>query len=379
MTGRLIIADENIPYASAWFGALGQVDTRSGRALKREDVRTAEVLLVRSVTRVDRALLEGSQIRFVGTATIGTDHLDLDYLRANGIAYASAPGSNAPSVVEYVLSGLCALDGVLERLLAGGSVGIVGLGNVGSRLLERLRRLGIRCIGYDPLLPVSSALPLRPLDEVLAADVVCCHTPLTRDGAFPTYHLLDRERLLRLKPGAVLLNAGRGAVIDNTALNEVLRERPDIRAVLDVWENEPAIDRALLQQVAIATPHIAGYSWDGKLAGTRMILEACCNFLKVAVPANKAEGVVPHFIADPHASNAELIRATMLGTYDVRADDRRMRQALQGSDPATAFDELRKNYPLRRELAAVRIDNWNALESSTRAVLTALGCAHAGQ
>lgn len=384
MAQRLIVADENMPGASAWFAPLGAVRSVPGRGLDRAALGAAEILLVRSVTRVDRALLEGSRVRFVGTATIGTDHLDLDYLNERGIAWASAPGCNATAVVEYVLSCLCALDGVLERLLAGGRVGIVGLGNVGARLLARLRGLGIDCVGHDPFLDDAGGLPLVGLEEALAADVVCLHTPLTRAGPHPTYHLLNAERLAGLKRGAVLLNAGRGAVVDNTALAACLRRRTDLRAVLDVWEGEPAIDRDLLGQVAIATPHIAGYSWDGKVAGTRMVLEACCRFLGVPVPVlQPLAEAEPGIELPPQLAGAGLLRTAMFGAYDVRADDRNLRAAMAaagtGSEAAEAFDRLRKNYPVRRELAAFRIGNRAALQAPARALLSALGYVNAGR
>jgi erythronate-4-phosphate dehydrogenase len=340
MAKRLIVADENIPDVRAAFGALGEIRTLPGRALRRRDLDGADVLLVRSVTRVDRALLEGSAVAFVGSATIGTDHLDLDYLRQRGIAVANAPGSNAAAVVDYVLSSFCALDGVLEGLLDGGVVGIIGLGNVGGRLLRRLRGLGIRCVGYDPLLAPRADLPLCDLEAVLGADVICCHTPLTTGGPHPTRHLLDEARLRGLRRGALLLNAGRGAVIDNAALLRVLRERPDLRAVLDVWEGEPAIDRRLLQRAAIGTPHIAGYSWDGKLAGMRMILEACCRYLREPVPPLAAPAAPPPLTIDSGLSGAALLRAAVLAACDVRADDGRLRAA-QAPDAPHAIDRIR--------------------------------------
>jgi erythronate-4-phosphate dehydrogenase len=373
----LIIADENMPLVREAFAALGEVRTYAGRNLSAAQVSAADILLVRSVTRVDRALLEGSRVRFVGTATIGTDHLDLGYLQARGIAVASAPGSNANAVVDYVLSALCALEGVLEDLLGGRRVGIVGLGNVGSRLLQRLRSLGVTCVGYDPLLPRSSNLPLVDLHTALGADVVCCHAPLTRSVSFPTYHLLGATELQRLRPDAVLLNAGRGGVVDNAALKQLLAARNDVRAILDVWENEPMIDDELLPRLALATPHIAGYSLDGKIVGTRMMLEACCNFLDVAVPTMAIAEIEPPRIHLPeHLVGAALIRAAVQKVYAASADDQRMRAALQnvrGTAVGVAFDALRKNYPERREFSAYAIANWKNFSDKQRAVLSGVG------
>ena len=333
---------------------------------------------MRSITRVDRELLDDSRVRFVGSATIGTDHLDIEYLNARGIAYASAPGCNATAVVEYVLSCFAAIEGLLERLTTGGSVGIIGLGNVGSQLCVRLQSLGIQCIGYDPYLSNDSAMPLATLDAVFDADVICCHTPLTRNGKYPTWHMLDSENLTRIRTDAILINAGRGAVIDNAALPQWLSQRPQARVLLDVWEQEPLIGADLLERVSIATPHIAGYSLDGKWAGTRMVLAACCEFLGRSAPVfpQGSSETLPSILLDIELSNTELMRAAVQAVYDVRTDDARMRDAMRNCAPtqtARAFDELRKNYPERREFGAVRIENWNEFSAERRRLLSALG------
>ena len=372
----LIVADENMPYVRELFAPLGEVRLVSGRHLRAGAVEAADILLVRSVTRVDRALLEKSRVSFVGTATIGTDHLDLDYLQQRGIAMASAPGCNANAVVDFVLSALCVLDNVLEGLLTGRRVGIVGLGNVGSRLLGRLHSLGVDCVGYDPLQAAATELPLVDLDTVLCAEVICCHAPLTGGGEFPTRHLLDRARLRQLRSGAVLLNAGRGGVVDTAALKQLLRERTDIHAVLDVWEDEPAIDRELLDLVAIATPHIAGYSLDGKIAGTRMMLDACCRFLGVPTPPSSVKITVPRMRLPAGLAGVDLLRAAVRGVDDIGADDRRTRQALRAAEAGqlgNTFDLLRKNYPERREISVYIIDNWDSFNAEQRDLLTRAG------
>jgi erythronate-4-phosphate dehydrogenase len=372
----LIVADENMPHVRELLADHGEVRTLPGRGIRATDVRDADVLLVRSVTKVDRALLDGSGVRFVGSATIGTDHIDTAYLEQRGIASASAPGCNATAVVEYVLSCLSALDSVFERLMSGGVVGIIGLGNVGSRLAARLQRLGIRCIGYDPLLTVDMNLPLCGLEQVLAADVVCCHTPLTFSGAYPTFHQLDARRLASLSDGAVVLNAGRGGSIDNQALLDLLRTRTDLRVGLDVWEQEPQLDRELLARVSLATPHIAGYSVDGKLAGTQQVVAACCRFFDWPLPVYVAATDTPSIIIDDELSGVALLRTAIQAVYDVRVDDRRLRAALQDiveEQVAAEFDNLRKKYPPRREFGAVRIDNWAELCMQNRSLLLALG------
>lgn len=368
-----IVADENIPRVREWFSALGEVRTLAGRSMVAADVADADILLVRSVTPVDAALLSASRVRFVGTATIGTDHLDVEFLRRAGIGFANAPGSNAQSVVDYVLSALAAEAGLLARLLSGKArVGVVGLGNVGGRLLRRLHTLGIDAIGFDPYVDVPD-LPQNTLEAVLGCAVVCLHTPLTRKGAHPTWHLLDASRMRSLRSGAVLLNAGRGAVIDNQALLRLLEARPDVRVVLDVWEPEPAISLDLLQRVALGTPHIAGYSFDGKLAGTRMLLQACCEYLAQSQPIH-ASSDDPLLITVPAGGDAAaVLEAALLAVYDPRRDDAALRSCDEAAAIAAHFDQLRKHYPQRREIASCEVVNWAELSADAQRLLTAAG------
>jgi erythronate-4-phosphate dehydrogenase len=370
-----IVADENIPGLETGFAALGSVTRVNGRLLQRQQLEGADILLVRSVTRVNRELLEGSSIRFVGSATIGTDHLDTDYLDAQGIAWANAPGSNANSVVEYVLSAFARVDGLLEKLLAGGTVGIVGMGNVGSSLYHRLDAMGIQCLAYDPLLPTGSFPILSELDRVLAADAVCLHAPLTRGGKYPSFHLLGQLELQQLKEGALLLNAGRGPVIDNAALSVCLDMRPDLTVILDVWEHEPAIDLELLSKVFLATPHIAGYSLDGKLAGTQMIYQACC--LALGQPETfTTQGAELTQLIELDASGIEALQRVIFASYDIAEDDQAMRKALvavDGEQGAAAFDALRKHYPVRREFSHYRVASSDSLAPALKAYLRALG------
>ena len=324
-----IVADENIAWAEACFAPLGRLQRMAGRAITPADVRDADVLLVRSVTPVNAALLEGSAVRFVGSCTIGTDHVDTAWLAQQGIRFAYAPGCNARAVVEYVFS---ALDALSVDIRDGRQIGVVGCGNVGGQLLRCLRQAGANAVGCDPFLEAVD-FPLVSLGEALESEVVCLHTPLTHDGPHPTFHLLDAERLSRLKSGAVLLNAGRGAVIDNAALWQCLQQRHDLRVVLDVWENEPAIHAGLLGQVALGTPHIAGYSAEGKWRGTAMVYEALCAFL--GIPCKPVTVQLP---GQPEP-------------YDIRVDDAALRAGFPAGG-AAAFDRLRKEYRPRREFPA---------------------------
>lgn len=361
-----IVADENIPLIEAFFQDLGEIHRLPGRQMRAEDVADADALLVRSVTRVDAGLLEGSKVRFVGTCTIGVDHLDADYLTARGIRYSSAPGCNANSVVEYVYAALGNLNvNWLPR-----TVGIIGCGNVGGLLYRRLRAQGVKCYCYDPFLTPEQNEDLASLEAVLACDIISMHTPLTISGPHPSYHLIGARELEQLKPGAVLLNCGRGPVIDNQALLQHLQSDPDLQVVLDVWEPEPDLSQPLLERVALGTPHIAGYSYDGKLKGTEMIYEALCRHL--AVEPRKTVGDLVQPLTDNQLTVAaadpwNAARQLIPQVYDVAADDQRLRELARRSqageaDFAAGFDLLRKHYPMRREFHNYRVDHQQAEE-----------------
>jgi len=372
-----IVADENIPDVERYFSQLGAVTRVNGRELNAEQLRSADLLLVRSVTSVNAQLVAASALQFVATATIGTDHLDIDYLTKRGIGWANAPGSNANSVVEYVLSALCWQPGLLSALLAGGTVGIIGMGNVGSQLYQRLQALGIVCHGYDPLISQHSFAGMTSLEQVLAADVVCCHAPLSYGEPHGSFHLLGFAQLAQLKPGAVLINAGRGEVIDGLALKQLLAQRSDLTVILDVWESEPAIDPALLAAVSLGTPHIAGYSYDGKLAGTRMIYQACCRYLSLPeqLPASSTKKTCI-FQLNPTATVEQGLGEAITAVYNIAEDDGRLRRELAGSTArqrANSFDALRKNYPRRREFAGFRIGNSHLLSPSLQSALATVG------
>ncbi|WP_425929997.1 4-phosphoerythronate dehydrogenase PdxB [Pseudomonas sp. NyZ201] len=374
----LIVADENIPLLDAFFAGFGEIRRYPGRAIDRDCVRDADVLLVRSVTRVDRALLEGSQVRFVGTCTIGTDHLDLGYFAEAGIHWSSAPGCNARGVVDYVLGSLLTLAELDGADLSRRTYGVVGAGQVGGRLIQVLRGLGWKVLVCDPPRQAAEGGDYVALERILAeCDVISLHTPLTRAGEQPTWHLFDRQRLARLRPGAWLINAARGPVIDNSALRELLLEREDVLAVLDVWEEEPLVDVELADLCVIATPHIAGYSLDGKQRGTAQIYQAYCAWrgepeqvrLADLLPAPWLARVELQADTDPAWALATLCRAV----YDPRRDDADFRRSL-GNDPVAqklAFDLLRKGYPVRREIEGLKV---RAEGQEVRKVAAALGC-----
>ena len=351
-----IIADENIPCVRQAFASLGEVTLLPGRGMHPEQVRDADLLLVRSVTRVDHALLEGSRVRFVGSATIGFDHVDRGYLQAQGIGFSTAPGSNATSAAEYVVSALMVLAERQGFDPAGKTVGIIGCGNVGSRVRRKLEALGMQCLVNDPPLQAQGGHDdFVDLERVLQADVITVHVPLTRSGPHPTFHLVDAEFLARLRPGAVFINTARGAAVDNAALDGLLGARTDLSIVLDVWEGEPAINAGLLEKVDLGTPHIAGYSLDGKLRGTEMIYRAACEFLGTPLQWSASSALPPGPSLDLAGAGEPLdaARAAVLHCYDVRADDARLRYmlTLPPEERAACFDLLRKEYPVRREFA----------------------------
>lgn len=362
----LIVADENIPFVETAFGSLGAVRTLPGRLLTPATVQEADVLLVRSVTPVNAALLAGGRVRFVGSATIGTDHVDQAWLQGQGIAFACAPGSNADSVVEYVLAALLQLAAWKDEPLRGKKVGIVGCGNIGGRLARRLPALGLQVLCNDPPLAEAAEAAGRPhtflpLEEVLAtADVVTVHTPLTREGPHATHHLFDAARLAEMKTGAWLINAARGAIVSNAALRAGLEAGRPGAAVLDVWEGEPTPDPALVRDVDLATPHIAGYSYDGKVQGTIQLYEAVVGHFGLApawdpgtVLAAAAEDRL--VLTPPEAALPETawLYHLVRRMYDIGADDAQMRPVadLPREEQGAYFNALRKAYPRRRAFA----------------------------
>ena len=255
-----IIADVNIPFVAQCFSSIGEVEVVRGREIKPSVVADADILLVRSVTRVDSGLLAGSKARFVATATIGFEHVDVDFLRDKGIGFASAPGSNANSVAEYIVAALFSIGKKHNIHLEGKSIGIVGVGNVGSRVEKKARALGMSVYLNDPPLQRQTGdTKYLPLEKVFECDIITLHTPLTFEGIDKTLHLADGRFFKSLKKGCTFINTSRGGVVDTGALKDAIKSGKLGAVVLDVWENEPNIDTELLEMVDVVTPHIAGY------------------------------------------------------------------------------------------------------------------------
>jgi len=358
-----IIADANIPFVRECFSSIGEVEAVGGREITRDAVANADILLVRSITPVFADLLIGSKVRFVATATIGFDHIDLDFLRRNCIGFASAPGSNANSAAEYVIAALLEIGHRHKISLEGKSIGVIGVGNVGSRLAEKCRALGMEVLLNDPpLYRQTDDAKYLPIQELFDCDFITFHTPLTFEGIDKTFHLADEVFFNSLKTGCVFVNASRGSVVDGAALKAVI-QAGRLRAIaLDVWEDEPNIETELLEMVDIGTPHIAGYSLDGKIAGMIMIYKSACEFFGI-----EPEFDIEDFLPEPDVKVIELnpnleneqdvLFEAMRKVYSIDRDDQKLRQVLDelADKRGKFFDNLRKNYPVRREFQNTEI------------------------
>ena len=393
-----VVADEQIPYLRGVLeGIAAEVVYAPGQDIGPALVRDADALLVRTRTRCDRALLAGSRVRFIATATIGYDHIDTDYCRRSGIAWVNAPGCNAASVAQYVESALYVLQQERGLQLEGRTLGVVGVGHVGSKVARLGRELGMRVLLCDPpkaeeeagarmplecptindkntdVLPHISRhensqsnlytslkgpqdvlyrpqkcpedvryLPLSALAE--QSDILTLHVPLTRTGRYPTLHLVDAALLRSLRRKPVLINTSRGEVVDTAALLRAMDEGWVSDAIVDVWEHEPHIDHTLLNRALLATPHIAGYSADGKANATRAALDALCAHFDIRASYTIAPPPPPCPIV--HAATRAL---AALQIYDPRRDCQALRQH------PDRFEQIRGHYPLRRERQAYTI------------------------
>ena len=348
-----IVIDQNIRGAESTFGRHGELTFLEGRSIRNEHLRDAEALVIRTATRVDAELLQDTPVRFVGSTSIGLDHIDTTWLDGKGIAWANAPGCNADGTAQYTLAIAWLACERLGRPLTELSAAVIGRGNVGSRVQSLLQALDASVVANDPPLADAGVPGLVSLEEALAQDIVCLHVPLTRQGPYPTLRFIDATALAHMNPGALLINSARGDVVNGGALLDELRAGR-LQAALDVWPGEPQIDTALLEAVTVATPHVAGYSADGKYNGTRMVYEAFCHSagldpFPIAAPTDEPELRIPAGV-DPvgHALGA---------TCFVERHDAAMRElALCGDEErAGGFDRLRRDYPVRRDFQAWRV------------------------
>ncbi len=375
----LIVADENIPRIRECLEGVGEVRLMHGRQMTNADLSNANALLVRSITRVDRELLRNTPVRFVATATIGTDHLDKVWLEETGIQWRSAAGCNARSVAEYITTALLELAVRHELPLRGKTLGIIGRGNTGGGVEALAPALGLKLVFNDPPLERKGTEgPWTGLDDLVAAsDFITCHVPLNRTGPDQTLHLIDRRRLQRMKPEAFLINASRGPVVDNAALLTALDDSAIAGTVLDVWENEPHIMWPLLDRVEIGTPHIAGYSAEGKFNGTLMVVRALREHFQLPQRELPSLPPVDKGVINPAvgaASREETLLSIMRQTWNINKDDDRLRTVAQKTEQqrGSDFDRLRREYPVRREFSNYSV-RANQLDESIVKTLKTLG------
>ncbi len=353
-----ILIDENMPYAEGLFSQLGNVVLKAGRQMCAEDLVDVDALMIRSVTKVNAALIaKANKLKFVGTATAGMDHVDQALLKEKGIYFTAAPGCNKVGVAEYVLSSLMVLGQQQGFSIFDKTIGIIGAGQVGSYLYDCLTGIGINVLLNDP--PKQSEGDQRkftPFDELVEkADVITLHMPITSSGAWPTHHMFDTKRLEALRSDQILINAARGPIVDNQALKARLLQNDGFTAVLDVFEHEPAVDMDLLPLLAFATPHVAGYGLEGKARGTTMIFNRFCEFIGRDLQADPAELLPVAPISDITLSKKwdEFVLNSLIQlVYDVRRDDTLFRRKI---GPEGAFDKMRKDYWDRREYSAIKI------------------------
>ena len=351
-----ILADAHIPYLKGVAEQFGEVTYLPGDQFTKEAVKENDVLIVRTVTHFDEKILKDSNVKLICSATIGFDHIDTDYCDANNIAWRTAPGCNAGSVDQYITASLICLAKKKNFELKEKTIGIVGVGNVGEKVARACKLLGMKVLLNDP--PRSEAenselfVDLETIQE--QADIITFHTPLSKEGNHPTFHLADEKFLEGLVRKPIIINSSRGAVVDNQALRNALKTGSVSGAIIDTWENEPNIDKELLELVDIATPHIAGYSADGKWNATKMSLYTINNFFNL-----KKDPIELLPITEPKKKEIDLlsyevdlqIAHAILETYNPLDDSKLLKQ-----DPGK-FYYFRSHYPLRREYKAYTLIN----------------------
>ncbi|MBU2863085.1 4-phosphoerythronate dehydrogenase [Reinekea forsetii] len=355
-----IVADENMPNVEPWFAPFAKSIRRvAGRTLTASALKDADVLLVRSITQVNKHLLSGTPVKFVGSATIGTDHIDQSFLKQQSIPLYHAPGCNAQSVVDWLLSVLCRLHIEHELNWSKKVVGVIGVGHVGSKVANRLKQFGTKVLVCDPVKNANGELPEHiDIESLLSqSDIVCVHAPHTRSGDYPTHQMLNADRLSLMPKNSWLINAGRGPVTEESALLEA-RVKNALNVVLDVWPNEPNVNVSLLEAVHLASPHVAGYSLEGKFKGTEMLARAFAkefgltSIKSVPLPTGVTVDARLFEKSDVEQWASEIV----LALYDPARDTAVMRfSAGKNQLDVSTFDALRKEYPTRREIASTAI------------------------
>ncbi|MBN2213249.1 MAG: 4-phosphoerythronate dehydrogenase PdxB [Bacteroidales bacterium] len=351
-----IIADNKIPFLAGALEPYADIVYLPGRDITNAMVQDADALIIRTRTRCNEQLLRGTKVRFIATATIGYDHLDTAYCERNGIFWTNAPGCNSSSVQQYIASALVTLSEQKGFDLKNRSLGVIGVGNVGSKIVSLAEHLEMNVYLNDPPRErKEGSCQFISLEGIIReCDIISLHVPLNMDGIDKTYHMVDDAFLKKVTEGTIIINSSRGEVVNSAALKAALQSGPVSAAVLDVWENEPFIDTGLMHLAAIATPHIAGYSADGKANGTMMSVSALSKFFGLGVddwvPSGIPEPSEKNIMVDCTGKNDDMIiQKAILSTYKVIEDDRRLRES------ASSFEEQRGSYPLRREFHAYQV------------------------
>ena len=357
-----IVADNAIPLLDKLFAVHSEIIRYCGREINQKLLKNADLLLTRSTVKIDKSLLKNTSIKLVASATVGCDHVNQAELNDMGIEFIHAPGCNANAVAEYVVAALAWHEkkGIIsfdDKLTAA----IIGCGQIGSKVKQKLEILGFDVIVNDPPLKLRTAKNYNfvTLKQALQADVICMHTPLTRSGDYPTYHLLDEQELSQINPEAILINAGRGEVINNNVLLQTLYKNSKLNVVLDVWENEPNINWQLFNKVNLGTPHIAGHSWRGKVMGTVMIYQQACQFFDWSpqrIDDNDFTVRLPAFEPSEELTLYDIVTQC----YDIEADYKDLELQIHDKNDlqaASKFDHFRKNYYQRPEFSDLDCKN----------------------
>ena len=362
-----IIADNKIPFLQGSpLKDAAEMIFLPGAAITKKELMNADAVITRTRTKCNEETLEGTPVKAIATATIGYDHIDTGYCEKHGILWKNAPGCNAPSVAQYITSLLLRLSLRHDFSLEGKKLGVIGAGNVGKRVIAKAKALGMEVLVNDP--PRAEAegpAGFCSLETITReADIITLHVPLEKSGPHPTYHLADESLMKSMKSSAFLINSSRGSVADNEALKKMLKEKRIAGAALDVWEKEPEIDPELMALLDFATPHIAGYSTDGKANGTAASVHFIADFFGFS-------GMGDWYPDVPQPANREISVSTLaeavFASYDIASDDMRLRNSPQ------TFEKQRGDYPLRREFPAYFIKNAEELAPELKKTLSALG------
>ncbi|MBP7731736.1 MAG: 4-phosphoerythronate dehydrogenase PdxB [Bacteroidales bacterium] len=359
-----IVADNKIPFLKGVLEPYARVEYFPGSKITRDVIKGADALLIRTRTKCTPELLEGTSVKFIGSATIGFDHIDTDFCEKNGIRWTNAPGCNSFSVQQYVMAALLKIASEFRFNLKDKTIGIIGVGNVGTKVEKFARAMSMNVLLNDPPRQRREGKnDFSDFDVVITeSDIITMHVPLTLKGEDATYHIIDEKSIGKMKKGAWFINSSRGEVADTDALKKALYSAKLAGAVFDVWEHEPDIDIELMNRAFIATPHIAGYSADGKANGTAMVVNALTGFFKLPVE-NWFPDDIPLPLSPLIAINAkgksemEIVSEAVCHTYNISEDDRRFR--LAPSD----FEKLRDDYPVRREPPAYTVKLQNSCEN----------------